>query len=129
LEDEKHHSPFFGICALKRFSRVSTRDLPLSRETFNASNGTVVKPNFRLIHSEIAKVADSKAIYLRKGKIELELLAGYCLGNLASLRTSRWPTCRLAGAFRNKPLKSGHFTDTDFSGVRHQSRKWGKAAY
>jgi hypothetical protein len=77
MEDENCHSPFFGILALKRLTRVSTRHLSLSRETFKATQRTIVKPNFRLICAEIVENTGGKPIYLRKRKIKLELLAGY----------------------------------------------------
>lgn len=89
LEDEKHHSPFFGICALKRFSRVSTRDLPLSRETFNASDGTVVKSNFRGIWLGIQRAAGSYSTKVDKSKIKLQLMTLYCLDTLACFPTVR----------------------------------------
>jgi hypothetical protein len=47
MEDGKTHSPYFGIVALKRLSWVRETYLEVSRETFNACAGTVVKQIFQ----------------------------------------------------------------------------------
>jgi hypothetical protein len=41
---KNRHSPLFGILALKRLSSLRASHLSLSRETFNASCRTIVKP-------------------------------------------------------------------------------------
>jgi hypothetical protein len=43
LEEEFHASPLFGISTLKRLSRVCQKARPLSRETFKAYGGSIVK--------------------------------------------------------------------------------------
>jgi hypothetical protein len=43
MEEENCTSPFFGILALKRLSSLSGSTLSLSRETFNAPQGPLVK--------------------------------------------------------------------------------------
>jgi len=89
MEDENCHSPFFGIPMLKRLSRASTRHLPLSRETFNASDGTVVKSNFRGIWLGIQRAAGSYSTKVDKSKIKLQLMTLYCLDTLACFPTVR----------------------------------------
>jgi len=44
MEEKSSELPLFGIIELKRFSCLSTKPFLASRKTFNASQGTIVKP-------------------------------------------------------------------------------------
>jgi hypothetical protein len=45
MEEKNYDSPFFGITVLKRLSTPSAEFASVSRGTFNASEGTIVKYN------------------------------------------------------------------------------------
>jgi hypothetical protein len=45
MEEKNCDSPLFGIPVLKRLSMLSAESISVSRETFNALEGTIVKYN------------------------------------------------------------------------------------
>jgi hypothetical protein len=81
MEDENPHSPFFGITPLKRLSRVRTTYLPLSRETFNAFEGTVVKWFFSMILANCIQIDSGKSSGVWKCQNPLYIWAIYFLGS------------------------------------------------
>jgi hypothetical protein len=124
MEDENRQSPSFGIPVLKRLSTLRTRYLPLSRETFNALLGTVVKSDFWLISSQSIETAARKASSFLENE-EINRFAGRVLvwreGEECRVELLRDPRCG------EKSSSSNDFAGADarrIGGIPPVSRKW-----